>query len=94
MFQGFAVCVYHMEDIWEVFRGPFAHQDGPQHQWGPYGGKVPFPRPGVVSICLEARPGKRAEPIPEGLYLGMTLWLSWDSRGARWGKEGSRALPH
>lgn len=56
VFQGFAVCVYHMVDIWEVFNGPFAHRDGPQHQWGPYGGKVPFPRPGVVSICL-AREG-------------------------------------
>lgn len=52
VFQGFAVCLYHMADIWEVFKGPFAHQDGPQHQWGPYGGKVPFPRPGVVSIRL------------------------------------------
>lgn len=52
VFQGFAVCVYHMVDIWEVFNGPFAHRDGPQHQWGPYGGKVPFPRPGVVSSSL------------------------------------------
>lgn len=52
VFQGFAICVYHMADIWEVFNGPFAHRDGPQQQWGPYGGKVPFPRPGVVSSCL------------------------------------------
>lgn len=50
VFQGFAICVYHMADIWEVFNGPFAHRDGPQHQWGPFGGKVPFPRPGVVSL--------------------------------------------
>ncbi|XP_019654957.1 semaphorin-3G isoform X2 [Ailuropoda melanoleuca] len=56
VFQGFAVCVYHMEDIWEVFKGPFAHQDGPQHQWGPYGGKVPFPRPGVTVRPRLGRP--------------------------------------
>ncbi|KAF6313470.1 semaphorin 3G [Rhinolophus ferrumequinum] len=58
VFQGFAVCLYHMADIWEVFRGPFAHQDGPQHQWGPYGGKVPFPRPGVCPSKMTAQPGR------------------------------------
>ncbi|XP_009443865.4 semaphorin-3G isoform X4 [Pan troglodytes] len=58
VFQGFAVCVYHMADIWEVFNGPFAHRDGPQHQWGPYGGKVPFPRPGVCPSKMTAQPGR------------------------------------
>ncbi|XP_036733558.2 semaphorin-3G isoform X4 [Manis pentadactyla] len=58
VFQGFAVCVYHMADIWEVFKGPFAHQDGPQHQWGPYGGKVPFPRPGMCPSKMTAQPGR------------------------------------
>ncbi|KFO25207.1 semaphorin-3G [Fukomys damarensis] len=58
VFQGFAVCVYHMADIWEVFNGPFAHRDGPQHQWGPYGGKVPFPRPGVCPSKMTAKPGR------------------------------------
>ncbi|KAM5279581.1 semaphorin-3G [Ctenodactylus gundi] len=58
VFRGFAVCVYHMVDIWEVFNGPFAHQDGPQHQWGPYGGKVPFPRPGVCPSKMTAKPGQ------------------------------------
>ncbi|XP_015091315.1 semaphorin-3G isoform X1 [Vicugna pacos] len=58
VFQGYAVCVYHMADIWEVFKGPFAHQDGPQHQWGPYGGKVPFPRPGVCPSKMTAQPGR------------------------------------
>lgn len=28
----------------------------------------------------------------EGLHLGTTLGLSWGSRRAGWGKEGSRAL--
>lgn len=58
VFRGFAVCVYHMVDIWEVFNGPFAHRDGPQHQWGPYGGKVPFPRPGVCPSKMTAQPGR------------------------------------
>ncbi|XP_036123323.1 semaphorin-3G isoform X2 [Molossus molossus] len=58
VFQGFAVCLYHMADIWEVFKGPFAHQDGPQHQWGPYGGKVPFPRPGMCPSKMTAQPGR------------------------------------
>ncbi|XP_045386002.1 semaphorin-3G isoform X1 [Lemur catta] len=58
VFQGFAVCVYHMADIWEVFNGPFAHQEGPQQQWGPYGGKVPFPRPGVCPSKMTAQPGQ------------------------------------
>ncbi|XP_028747122.1 semaphorin-3G isoform X2 [Peromyscus leucopus] len=58
VFRGFAVCVYHMADIWEVFNGPFAHRDGPQHQWGPYGGKVPFPRPGVCPSKMTAQPGR------------------------------------
>ncbi|XP_057411166.1 semaphorin-3G isoform X3 [Balaenoptera acutorostrata] len=58
VFQGYAVCVYHMADIWEVFKGPFAHQDGPQHQWGPYAGKVPFPRPGVCPSKMTAQPGR------------------------------------
>uniref|UniRef100_A0A2K6TYB7 Semaphorin 3G n=1 Tax=Saimiri boliviensis boliviensis TaxID=39432 RepID=A0A2K6TYB7_SAIBB len=58
VFQGFAICVYHMADIWEVFNGPFAHQDGPQYQWRPYEGKVPFPRPGVCPSKMTSRPGR------------------------------------
>ncbi|XP_051708304.1 semaphorin-3G isoform X3 [Oryctolagus cuniculus] len=58
VFRGFAVCVYHMADIWEVFNGPFAHRDGPQYQWGPFGGKVPFPRPGVCPSKMTAQPGR------------------------------------
>uniref|UniRef100_A0A671YQ24 Sema domain, immunoglobulin domain (Ig), short basic domain, secreted, (semaphorin) 3bl n=1 Tax=Sparus aurata TaxID=8175 RepID=A0A671YQ24_SPAAU len=49
VFQGFAVCVYRMADIREAFNGPFAHKEGPDYQWGAYEGRVPYPRPGVVS---------------------------------------------
>ncbi|XP_075405119.1 semaphorin-3G [Tenrec ecaudatus] len=58
VFQGSAVCVYRMADIWEVFNGPFAHREGPQHPWGPYSGKVPFPRPGVCPSKVTAQPGR------------------------------------
>lgn len=52
MFQGFAICVYRMADIREAFNGPFAHKEGPDYQWGAYEGRVPYPRPGVVSSTL------------------------------------------
>ncbi|XP_038628637.1 semaphorin-3G isoform X1 [Tachyglossus aculeatus] len=58
VFQGFAVCAYLMADIWEVFNGPFAHRDGPQHQWEPYEGKVPFPRPGVCPSKTTTQPSQ------------------------------------
>ncbi|XP_062397081.1 sema domain, immunoglobulin domain (Ig), short basic domain, secreted, (semaphorin) 3bl isoform X2 [Sardina pilchardus] len=57
VFQGYAVCVFRMADIREVFNGPFAHKDGPDHQWGPYEGRVPYPRPGVCPSKLTAQPG-------------------------------------
>ncbi|KAG5282651.1 hypothetical protein AALO_G00058370 [Alosa alosa] len=31
--------------------------DGPTHQWGPYEGRVPYPRPGVCPSKLTAQPG-------------------------------------
>ncbi|XP_066499630.1 sema domain, immunoglobulin domain (Ig), short basic domain, secreted, (semaphorin) 3bl [Hoplias malabaricus] len=57
VFQGFAVCVYSMADIREVFNGPFAHKEGPDYQWGPYEGRVPYPRPGVCPSKITAQPG-------------------------------------
>lgn len=50
VFKGSAVCVYSMADIRMVFNGPFAHKEGPNYQWMPYTGKMPYPRPGTVSI--------------------------------------------
>uniref|UniRef100_A0A8C5TBM6 Semaphorin 3F n=3 Tax=Neognathae TaxID=8825 RepID=A0A8C5TBM6_9PASS len=49
VFKGSAVCVYSMADIRMVFNGPFAHKEGPNYQWMPYTGKMPYPRPGTVS---------------------------------------------
>lgn len=41
--------MYSMADIRRVFLGPYAHRDGPNYQWVPYQGRVPYPRPGTVS---------------------------------------------
>lgn len=41
--------MYNMADIRRVFLGPYAHRDGPNYQWVPFQGRVPYPRPGTVS---------------------------------------------
>ena len=48
IFKGSAVCLYSMVDIRRVFLGPYAHRDGPNYQWVPFQGRVPYPRPGTV----------------------------------------------
>ncbi|XP_068169098.1 semaphorin-3D isoform X2 [Antennarius striatus] len=47
VFRGSAVCVYSMADIRAAFNGPYAHKEGPHHQWVEYEGRVPYPRPGT-----------------------------------------------
>ncbi|XP_036984338.2 semaphorin-3B isoform X1 [Artibeus jamaicensis] len=47
IFQGSAVCAYSMNDVRRAFLGPFAHKEGPMHQWVSYQGRVPYPRPGM-----------------------------------------------
>ncbi|XP_005996380.1 semaphorin-3B isoform X2 [Latimeria chalumnae] len=47
VFKGSAICLYTMNDIRRAFLGPFAHKEGPNYQWVPYQGKVPYPRPGM-----------------------------------------------
>lgn len=41
-----------MSDIRNVFNGPFAHKHGHNYQWTEYTGKIPYPRPGTVSITV------------------------------------------
>ncbi|XP_069331845.1 semaphorin-3B isoform X3 [Eulemur rufifrons] len=36
-----------MNDVRRAFLGPFAHKEGPMHQWVSYQGRVPYPRPGM-----------------------------------------------
>lgn len=50
VFKGYAVCVYHMDDIRAAFNGPFAYRERPEHHWTPYEDRVPYPRPGSVSL--------------------------------------------
>ncbi|NXU12539.1 SEM3G protein, partial [Pardalotus punctatus] len=59
VFRGSAVCVYRMADIREVFNGPFAHRESPQHQWGAYEGRVPYPRPGVCPSKTTNQPRRQ-----------------------------------
>ncbi|MGH0126050.1 UNVERIFIED_CONTAM: hypothetical protein FKN15_032280 [Acipenser sinensis] len=47
IFKGSAVCMYSMTDVRRVFLGPYAHRDGPNYQWVPFQGRVPYPRPGT-----------------------------------------------
>ncbi|XP_072136400.1 semaphorin-3G-like isoform X2 [Mobula birostris] len=59
VFQGYAVCVYRMADIREVFNGPYAHREGPDYQWTAYEGKVPYPRPGSCPSKITTQPSRR-----------------------------------
>ncbi|KAL1492772.1 hypothetical protein ABEB36_010971 [Hypothenemus hampei] len=44
---GSAICVFHMDDIEDVFKGPFKHQESINANWLPLpDSKVPEPRPG------------------------------------------------
>ncbi|XP_035236736.1 sema domain, immunoglobulin domain (Ig), short basic domain, secreted, (semaphorin) 3H [Anguilla anguilla] len=45
--NGSAVCVYRMQDVARVFKGHFAHKEGPEYKWAEFTGRVPFPRPGT-----------------------------------------------
>ncbi|XP_039617404.1 semaphorin-3ab [Polypterus senegalus] len=47
IFKGSAVCTYSMSDVRRVFLGPYAHREGPNYQWVPFQGRVPYPRPGT-----------------------------------------------
>lgn len=46
--------MYNMADIRRVFLGPYAHRDGPNYQWVPFQGRVPYPRPGTVSLPVKS----------------------------------------
>ncbi|XP_078454904.1 semaphorin-3D-like [Lampetra planeri] len=47
VFRGSAVCMYSMSDIRAAFHGPFAHKEGPDHQWVDFKNRIPYPRPGT-----------------------------------------------
>lgn len=96
IFQGSAVCVYSMNDVRRAFLGPFAHKEGPLHQWVAYQGRVPYPRPGMVRSPVHPSP----RPLPTWVEL-----LTWDPAGdvlcflvgsitlIRWGPQGKFVRP-
>uniref|UniRef100_A0A8D2L363 Semaphorin 3A n=1 Tax=Varanus komodoensis TaxID=61221 RepID=A0A8D2L363_VARKO len=73
IFKGSAVCMYSMTDVRRVFLGPYAHRDGPNYQWVPYQGRVPYPRPGTVSA-----PFMKSQMILRDTLIGkkISLFLS------------------
>lgn len=93
-----------MADIREVFNGPFAHRESPHHQWGAYEGRVPYPRPGVVSDSLELQVPSAPPIALQGGWWGQShifspagmgsLWdPTWDSWGPRSGKGVEKMDP-
>lgn len=62
IFKGSAVCMYNMADIRRVFLGPYAHRDGPNYQWVPFQGRVPYPRPGTVSLHVQLEIPVKSKP--------------------------------
>lgn len=50
VFKGYAVCVYHMDEVRAAFNGPYAYREKPEHHWTPHEDRVPYPRPGSVSL--------------------------------------------
>lgn len=85
VFRGSAVCVYSMADIRMVFNGPFAHKEGPNYQWMPFSGKMPYPRPGTVRTPL---PLPFAPSVRPALGLALCRHGSPPSRSLQAGGRG------
>lgn len=75
VFKGSAVCVYSMADIRMVFNGPFSHKEGPNYQWVAYTGKIPYPRPGTVSLAILSSLFIQIQTIKAALSVLATLIL-------------------
>ncbi|XP_028286652.1 semaphorin-3E isoform X1 [Parambassis ranga] len=65
VFKGYAVCVYHMEDIRAAFNGPFAYRERPEHHWTPYEDKVPYPRPGSCASQVNGGGFSSSKEFPD-----------------------------
>lgn len=95
IFKGSAVCMYSMADVRRVFLGPYAHRDGPNYQWVPFLGRVPYPRPGTVRqhqfiIKLAHRESSGKYTVSLSLvFVLMTvseqnLWRVWVHKRSTW----------
>ncbi|XP_029010344.1 semaphorin-3E isoform X3 [Betta splendens] len=65
VFKGFAVCVYHMDDIRAAFNGPFAYRERPEHHWTPYEDRVPYPRPGSCASKVSGGGFSSSKEFPD-----------------------------
>ncbi|XP_047206299.1 semaphorin-3E isoform X2 [Girardinichthys multiradiatus] len=65
VFKGYAVCMYHMEDIRAGFNGPFAYRERLEHHWTPYEGRVPYPRPGSCASKVNGGGFSSSKEFPD-----------------------------
>uniref|UniRef100_A0A3B4UKX6 Sema domain, immunoglobulin domain (Ig), short basic domain, secreted, (semaphorin) 3E n=1 Tax=Seriola dumerili TaxID=41447 RepID=A0A3B4UKX6_SERDU len=65
VFKGYAVCVYHMDDIRAAFNGPFAYRERPEHHWTPYEDRVPYPRPGSCASKVNGGGFSSSKEFPD-----------------------------
>uniref|UniRef100_A0A3Q2Z9N8 Sema domain, immunoglobulin domain (Ig), short basic domain, secreted, (semaphorin) 3E n=1 Tax=Hippocampus comes TaxID=109280 RepID=A0A3Q2Z9N8_HIPCM len=65
VFKGYAVCVYHMDDIRAAFNGPFAFRERPEHHWTPSEDKVPYPRPGSCASKINGGGFSSSKEFPD-----------------------------
>uniref|UniRef100_A0A3B5MYW1 Sema domain, immunoglobulin domain (Ig), short basic domain, secreted, (semaphorin) 3E n=1 Tax=Xiphophorus couchianus TaxID=32473 RepID=A0A3B5MYW1_9TELE len=65
VFKGYAVCMYHMEDIRAAFNGPFAYREKLEHHWTPYEGRVPYPRPGSCASKVNGGGFSNSKEFPD-----------------------------
>ncbi|XP_017261440.1 semaphorin-3E isoform X1 [Kryptolebias marmoratus] len=65
VFNGYAVCVYHMDDIRAAFNGPFASRERPEHHWTPYEDRVPYPRPGSCASKVNGGGFSSSKEFPD-----------------------------
>ncbi|XP_006633623.3 semaphorin-3E [Lepisosteus oculatus] len=65
VFKGYAVCVYHMNDIRAAFNGPYAHKEQPEYHWTFFEGKVPFPRPGSCASKMNGGMFSSSKDYPD-----------------------------
>uniref|UniRef100_A0A3P8T108 Sema domain, immunoglobulin domain (Ig), short basic domain, secreted, (semaphorin) 3E n=1 Tax=Amphiprion percula TaxID=161767 RepID=A0A3P8T108_AMPPE len=65
VFKGYAVCVYHMDDIRAAFNGPFAYRERPEHHWTPHEDRVPYPRPGSCASKVNSGGFSSSKEFPD-----------------------------
>uniref|UniRef100_A0A8C2WVL7 Sema domain, immunoglobulin domain (Ig), short basic domain, secreted, (semaphorin) 3E n=1 Tax=Cyclopterus lumpus TaxID=8103 RepID=A0A8C2WVL7_CYCLU len=65
VFKGYAVCVYHMDEIRAAFNGPFAYRERPEHHWTAYEDRVPYPRPGSCASKVNGGGFSSSKEFPD-----------------------------